>query len=396
MNSNEKYSTATLENIIKKFAIYDNNSNPMDNLVQNNLTNSSNSEISIKVDLDEGMEKKQPKVQEDNTKVCLETLLKIIDVGLDKSYDDFMQDITMIAQPLVSLSDHSMKMYQLERTPITEYRYFLKPQYYDKKKIATFQNGENEFGYLDIFEIYRYNFQAIFNSYFYHLRENINDNEEKRVNLYRTFRIKLVLIEEKRVVNSFIESLHNMYKYNLNDKIGEEEFRNFWSLFVKRKEDIEVKFLVYVVPHYENPKEHPFRYSGKNDSGDHQNLLSEFIATHDNLYKNIVFLPWAAPKDVELTDYFKAIEEININNETRFKSPNTDTFYSFLKEPLDLYLSDSRGLLNLNLYTCVIGEREKIFWKSVDFTMDVTNKAKLENKNKNKKENNTLPSCIVT
>ena len=50
-------------------------------------------------------------------------------------------------------------------------------------------------------------------------------------------------------------------------------------------------------------------------------------------------------------------------------TPSLNTFYSFLKKPLDTYLGDSNGIFNLNLYKVTINDKviEKIFWKNIEF-----------------------------
>ena len=49
--------------------------------------------------------------------------------------------------------------------------------------------------------------------------------------------------------------------------------------------------------------------------------------------------------------------------------PSLDCMYSFLKKPLDYYISDSNGIFNLDLYKISIGDdkkSEKVFWKNIE------------------------------
>jgi hypothetical protein len=420
VNSNEKYNSTIISNIIKKFAIYETHSNDNQNVTNiNKVENDYDGDGQIIIKENPECEEKKPKIQEDNTKIdntkaCLETLFKIIDVGLDKSYEDFMQDITMIAQPLTSLDDYSMKTYQLEQTPITEYRYFLKPQQYKKKKLIPAVGGKASDDDFDLYDLYKNNLSFIMDNYFSHLKNNEGEdkanNEDKRIRLYKSYRVKIVLVEEKDAISNFIENMHNTIYSRNSDKISDD--RAFWSMFVKNNEDVEIKFLVYLVPNYEYSKDHPFKILGKNENAeirkDHnnknQNLLSEFIANNDNIYKNVIFIPWSAPRDTELTEILRPIdqpENILNNSDSKFKTPNADVVYSFLKEPLDLYLSDARGLFNLNLYQCKIIKnhndlfKEKILWKSAEISMDHSSSKGGGNDTKIKKE--TLGStCTIT
>ena len=70
----------------------------------------------------------------------------------------------------------------------------------------------------------------------------------------------------------------------------------------------------------------------------------------------------------------KIITDKNVNNKNNdinsipFNNIDRKTIYSFLKKPLDIYLGDSNGIFNLDLYKITINENviEKIFWKNID------------------------------
>jgi hypothetical protein len=167
-NSNESFNYSILENIIKKFMT------PKKFDFYNDYNNNYG-------DNDEEDPEREKKEQENNkkkevesTRNCIETLLKIIDVGLDKSYEDFMQDIDMISQPIVKMTENFNMLANIEMkiNPITEYRYFLKPQFYEKKKISTEDDRDgiialmNKSDHLNLYEQYKTMFQDTFNNYF--------------------------------------------------------------------------------------------------------------------------------------------------------------------------------------------------------------------------------------
>ena len=71
----------------------------------------------------------------------------------------------------------------------------------------------------------------------------------------------------------------------------------------------------------------------------------------------------------ELNNIKMELNTTNNNNENNpFEYKDIKTFYSFLKKPLDIYLGDSNGIFNLDLYKISINENviEKIFWKNID------------------------------
>jgi hypothetical protein len=108
---------------------------------------------------------------------------------------------------------------------------------------------------------------------------------------------------------------------------------------------------------------------------DYETYLSEFIAKNDYIYKNIIFMPFSSTCDIdqnfhqELNNIKIELNTQNNNNENNpFEYKDIKTFYSFLKKPLDIYLGDSNGIFNLDLYKISINENviEKVFWKNID------------------------------
>ena len=160
----------------------------------------------------------------------------------------------------------------------------------------------------------------------------------------------------------------------VDQKISDQDFENFWSFFVEEKSEIIPKFLLFLVPSYDTTEANPFRIlTDENIIKDHETYLSEYIASNDYIYKSLIFMPFAGTCDSDA----KIHEEINNSkekssmnkNDDPLMKPSLNTIYSFLKKPLDIYLGDSNGIFNLNLYKININDNtiEKVFWKNVEF-----------------------------
>ena len=326
-----------------------------------------------------------------NIKNSLDKILKIIDVGFDKNINDFMNEINIIAEKLINLDIKNFEFNENENIletkdflPITNFRNYLKPNYNLIKKIYKIsENNINENFNLDIFDLYIKNFQFIIMNYFPYL---INENEDElieknlenlRENFYINYKINIVLFEQNGTFNNFIENLDKNI-FNNNDKISNEDFDSFWKYFVKNKKEVKPKFLLHIVPIYENCNQNPFKFLTEKDKYENCiNYLSEFIASNDFIYKNIVFIPFASNCDKNFINFIPNCQ--NISNDI-MEFPTLDCMYSFLKKPLDYYISDSNGIFNLDLYEInieicienkkkekIIKNSRKIFWKNLEF-----------------------------
>jgi hypothetical protein len=381
-NSNESFTYSNLDNIIKKFMT----------IKKTDYSNDDNSD------------EKDKKKNEDSTRPCIETLLKVIDVGLDKTYDEFLQDINILSAPIIKSTENfnMMSNIEIKNTPITEYRKFLKPQFVDKKKISLSEDRDekinlmNKNEYLNIYETYKTSFINTFNTYFSHFNEESKMDMEledilrkKRLNLIKDFRIKFVLIEEEKVFSNFIDYLFIFYNQFINKESFDDDFKSIWSKFFKSPDDFEINFILYIVPQYYNYKEiYATNNQNKNDkSDDFHPLLSEFLANNDYIYKNNVYLPWAVPRENELSDLTNKINESLGSNTGDFQGPSPDKLYSYIKQPLNLYLTDADYIFNLNIYKLTVEQGahkiEKLFWKSIDIHFHSIKKS---NEQKSKKE----------
>ena len=327
-----------------------------------------------------------------NIKISLDKILKIIDVGLDKNINDFMNEINIIAEKLINLDVKNFQFNENENIfetkaflPITSFRNYLKPNYNLIKKIykITEKNEENN---LNIFDLYIKNFQFIIMNYFpYLINENEDDLIEKnlenlRENFYINYKINIVLFEQNGTFNNFIENLDkNIFNNNNNNNIiSNEDFDSFWKYFVRNKKDLKPKFLLHIVPIYENFSENPFKFINENEKYENcSNILCEFIASNDFVYKNVVFMPFASMCDKA---FFNFIPNCQNTTKNVMEFPSLDCMYSFLKKPLDFYISDSNGIFNLDLYEinieiCIENKKKektfkktrKIFWKNLEF-----------------------------
>ena len=253
--------------------------------------------------------------------------------------------------------------------PITSFRNYLKPNYIDFKKLYRNDIGNNEF---DLLIFYKTNFEYVVRNYFPHFLLSSDDfliqkNLQKvRENFYNNYKIKLLLIEEENVINDLIDNLIEKI-YNNENLTTEEEYNSFWKYFIKEKKDIKPNFIFHIVPYYEKFELNPFRLiEEKDDFNINPCYLSEFIASNDNIYKNIIFMPFSSLSD---PTFFSFIPNCQNSKENIMIFPSLDCMYSFLKKPLDYYISDSNGIFNLNLYKISVGNdinSEKVFWKNIE------------------------------
>ena len=321
----------------------------------------------------------------DKIKGALDKILKIIDVGFDQTINDFDKEINILADKIVNLKkvdvskDDSNILNNDFLLPIDSMRNYLKPEYCEIKKI--YRDVNIEYNALDLLDIYINQFKHIVNTYFPYLLKDSDDNmiqtnlSKIRKNFFDNFRINILLIEEQNTINDFIENIQKKVLNVINDKISDEDFNNFWSLFAENKNEIIPKYIIYLVPSYDSNESNPFRILMEDELKDYETYLSEYIAKNDYIYKNIIFMPFSSTCDIdqnfhqELNNIKIELNTQNNNNENNpFEYKDIKTFYSFLKKPLDIYLGDSNGIFNLDLYKISINENviEKIFWKNID------------------------------
>ena len=333
-------------------------------------------------------ENKKLKQKPSRIKTSLDKLLKIIDIGLDKSIDDFDKEINLIANKLISMGGDPLNIQNDENIdsildnkgylPIDSLRNYLKPYYTEKKKIFKIDNNEQNKGQsLDIFDSYLKIFKHVVKNYFsYFLTEEIEDNlidnnlQTLRTNFYNNFRINILIFEEENTINELLDNIQKMLDPDeIKKKVSDENFNTFWKFFVENKTDITPKYLLHIVPHYENDSKNPFRILSSDDliDGD-TTYLSEFIASNDYIYKTIIFMPFSSSCDPAFFEYIPTCQN---DNKNVMEFPSLDCMYSFIKKPLDYYIGDSNGILNLDIYKISVnGENPKLFYKNIQFLID--------------------------
>ena len=402
INSKQIYSDETFKKLYQAFMPnYQDLYKQKDLKENNNEINDEEEEDEEEEEKNEGDEEEKPKKKKKAKKknndsfnenpsriiTSLDKLLKIIDVGLDKSIDDFDKEIDLIANKLISMGGDPLNIQNDENIdsildnkgylPINSLRHYIKPYYTDKKRIYKLNGNEQIVNGLDIFDSYVKIFKYVVKNYFsYFLTENIEDNlietnlKTLRTNFYNNFRINILIIEEENTMNNVIDNIQKMFTIEeINKKISDENFDSFWKFFVKEKKDIIPKFLLHIVPHYETDKKNPFRILSSDDKIDEDiSYLSEFIANNDYIYKTIIFMPFSSNCD---SAFYEFIPNCQNDNKNVMQFPTLDIMYSFLKKPLDYYIGDSNGILNLDIYKITVNEQNpKLFYKNIQFLLD--------------------------
>ena len=325
--------------------------------------------------------------EKDKIKGALDKILKILDVGFDKSINDFNKEINILSDKIINIGklniqeDTSNILNNDYLLPIDSMRNYLRPEYCEIKKI--YRGVNNNYQALDLLDIYINQFKHVVNTYFKYLLKDSDDPmiqsnlNTVRKNFYDSFRINILLIEEQNTINDFVENINKKVFNAIDEKITEEDYINFWSLFVDEKKEILPKYIIYLVPSYDNTESNPFRILFEDNLIEYETYLSEYIARNDYIYRNIIFMPFASVCD-KYQNFQKELNKIitdkNVNNKNNdinsipFNNIDRKTIYSFLKKPLDIYLGDSNGIFNLDLYKITINENviEKIFWKNID------------------------------
>ena len=322
----------------------------------------------------------------DKIKSSLDKILKLLDIGFDQTINDFDKEINILADKIINLSqqenknDNGTLFNDNYLLPIDSMRNYLKPEFSEIKKI--YRGVNNEYHALDLYDIYINRFKYIVNTYFPYLLKDSDDPLIQnnlniiRNNFFENFRLNILLIEEQNTINDLIENFQKkIFDIDINKIISNEEFNNFWSLFTDDKKYIIPKFILYLVPSYDNYSLNPFRILFENDTlNDYYAYLSEYIANNDYIYKNIVFMPFASTCD-EDNNFQKEINNLkmteifnNNENEEPFNNIDLKTCYSFLKKPLDIYMGESNGIFNLNLFKISLNKDtiSKVIWKNID------------------------------
>ena len=324
---------------------------------------------------------KNTSINDDKVKVSLDKLLKVIDLGLDKPINNFTEEINILAKKIISTisstkidSKKDDNIYVNEfYLPINSLRNYLKPNYTEFKAIYKDDNNNKEGkDIVNIFDIYIKHFKELVNTYFKYFFNSPKDSitaknlETMRKNFYQNYHLNILLFEEENSINDLIENLQNKIFNVLEKKISDSEFEQFWKYFVDDKKKVVPKFLLYVVPYYERSSSNPFRLlTEENSLKNKENYLSEFIANHDYIYKNIIFMPFASSCDGPLNNC------INKSPETVrdfMREPSKNTLYSPLRKALDNYVGDSSGIFNLDLYQITINDNviKKVFFKNIE------------------------------
>ena len=184
------------------------------------------------------------------------------------------------------------------------------------------------------------------------------------------------MFEKENTINDFIENLRHKVFDVLKTRISDNDFDNFWKYFIDKKEDIFPNFILYVVPCYDRASSNPFQiYTEKNTLSSNNSYLSEFIASHDNIYKNMIFMPFASICD---TEFNKTINEAPSEEKDFMKDPDKNLLYSPLRKALDNYLGDSQGIFYLDLYKITINDNiiDKVFYKNIEILYSKDKKPK--------------------
>ena len=328
-----------------------------------------------------------PSIENDKVKASLDKLTKIIDVGFDKTIDEFNEEINIIAKKILSKTTYDENNSEYRKNimenefylPINSMRNYIKPHYTEFKTLYKYDNNNKDSDdIVNIFDSYITNFTNIVNTYFkFFLTSSKDAIQEKnlevmRKNFFQTFRINILLIEEENTINDFIENLRNRVFKVLDTKISDNDFNKFWKYFVDDKKEVIPKFLLHLVPYYERQTSNPFKIlTEENSLKTKENYLSEYIANNDYIYKNVIFMPFASTCDTTLVNYINGSPE---KSENMMHQPPINTLFSPLKKCLNYYIGDSSGIFNLDLYKVTINDNviEKVFFKNIEI-LDVIN-----------------------
>ncbi len=334
-------------------------------------------------------------IDNDKVKASLDKLFKVIDVGFDKTINDFNKEINLCAKKIIA-SINSGKIdankkgdniYENEfYLPINSMRNYLKPNFTEFNAIyKDDNNNKEEKDIVNIFDSYINNFTKIVNTYFKYFLTTPKDQivaknlDTMRKNFFNSYHINILLFEEENTINDLIENLQNKIFNVLDTKISDSDYNNFWKFFVGDKKEVIPKFLLHVVPCYERSTSNPFQLlTEENSLKNKETYLSEFIANHDYIYKNLIFMPFSSACDGPLNN---AINKSPEKTTDFMRQPSRSTLFSPLKKILNYYLGDSNGIFNLDLYQVTINDDviKKVFFKNIEI-LDIINEGNKQTK----------------
>ena len=286
-------------------------------------------------------------IDNDKVKASLDKLFKVIDVGFDKTINDFNKEINLCAKKIIA-SINSGKIdankkgdniYENEfYLPINSMRNYLKPSFTEFNAIyKDDNNNKEEKDIVNIFDSYINNFTKIVNTYFKYFLTTPKDQivaknlDTMRKNFFNSYHINILLFEEENTINDLIENLQNKIFNVLDTKISDSDYNNFWKFFVNDKKEVIPKFLLHVVPCYERSTSNPFQLlTEENSLKNKETYLSEFIANHDYIYKNLIFMPFSSACDGPLNN---AINKSPEKTTDFMRQPSRSySFFSFEKD----------------------------------------------------------------
>lgn len=320
-------------------------------------------------DADTSMQEDKSKKQ-DNTYTSIKKLLRILDIGLDKNHEEFMEDIHYISEPLVGLNEsYMMGGSKVTTHPITEFRDYLVPVLeYSNKVVVEIEYNVNSGGMFNLYTTFLSSFTLLYNNYFIYLDDEENDSNEvlqskqkKRENIFKQFNLKLMLFEDKKVLNHVLDQLATIEKSI--DTIENSKDWAFWKKFISKKSDFDVRTLLYIVPNIDNIEEVFPKVADKC-----RPYLSEYIASNDHVYYTMVFYPWLCKKDFCNMQLVEKLSEF-CSEKYDFKCADEADLHSMFLDPLYLYTTDADKVLNVYLYKVVSMTNnfsDKYFWRCVE------------------------------
>ena len=254
----------------------------------------------------------------ENTNKCLVRLMRIIDYGLSKSYDSFLLDMNNILLPIRDspTTKFGFGSFDIKNTPITSFRKYLRPSFEAKKYLFNEHEAvedpilinDNDF---NLWDLYTNNFKEVYNKYFSHFNEDILDDNKTKENkfklrhkIYQDFKLKICLVEDERVLTSFLKQIiffeekvsekrDNYENFEDRDKdgdIGEDIL--FWKKFFNDVAEFEPKFKIYLLP-----MNNPIDEKNQNPHLYETSMLSEYLASKDYIYQTLIYNSWMAHKE---------------------------------------------------------------------------------------------------
>ena len=325
----------------------------------------------------------------ENTNKCVRRLMKIIDFGLNKSYEAFLDDLNNILQPIRDspTTNYGFGTFGIKNTPITSFRKYLKPSFETKKLLINehefIDEGviQNDLDSFNLWDLYTTSFRDFYNKYFDHLNDLEEDSMDIKANkfklrnkVYKDFKLKLCLVEDDKVFSSFLKQLINFEEKVLekkdfledkdHDKDKEDDI-SFWRKFFNDISELEPNYKVYILP-MNNPSDE----KNQNPHLYYTSMLSEFLSNKDYIYQTLIFNPWMSHREnFEFTRYKELLS--STEKKYGFEQPNINDLITYLTLPLKLYITDADYVFKLNLYTIQNVEqfdnqyhKKNLFWRN--------------------------------